>query len=47
MADVVAPSDSGEKLFNAAGEPRFLWKQENVPHLSGYTDNLLLSKKFV
>jgi fermentation-respiration switch protein FrsA (DUF1100 family) len=39
MADAVAPPGSGEKLFNAAGEPRFLWKQENVPHLSGYTDN--------
>jgi fermentation-respiration switch protein FrsA (DUF1100 family) len=38
-ADVVAPPDSGEKLFNAAGEPRFLWKQEQVPHLSGYMDN--------
>jgi fermentation-respiration switch protein FrsA (DUF1100 family) len=39
MADVVAPPDSGEKLFNAAGEPRFLWEQENVPHLSMYLDN--------
>lgn len=39
MDDTVAPPDSGEKLFNAAGEPRFLWKQENVPHLSMYLDN--------
>lgn len=39
MADVVAPPDSGEKLYNAAGEPRFLWEQENVPHLSMYLDN--------
>jgi uncharacterized protein len=39
MADTVAPPDSGEKLFNAAGEPRFLWQQENVPHLSMYLDN--------
>jgi fermentation-respiration switch protein FrsA (DUF1100 family) len=39
MGDVVAPPDSGEKLFNAAGEPRFLWEQDNVPHLSGYTDH--------
>ncbi len=37
--DTVAPPDSGQKLFNAAGEPRFLWQQENVPHLSGYLDN--------
>ena len=39
MQDSVAPPDSGEKLFHAAGEPRYLWKQENVPHLSGYLDN--------
>ncbi|MBN2115275.1 MAG: alpha/beta fold hydrolase [Anaerolineales bacterium] len=39
MGDSVAPPDSGEKLFHAAGEPRYLWKQENVPHLSGYLDN--------
>lgn len=37
--DIVAPPHSGERLFHAAGEPRFLWKQEDVPHLSGYTDN--------
>ena len=39
LQDTVAPPDSGEKLFHAAGEPRYLWKQENVPHLSGYLDN--------
>jgi fermentation-respiration switch protein FrsA (DUF1100 family) len=39
MQDTVAPPDSGERLFNAAGEPRYLWKQENVPHLSMYLDN--------
>ena len=39
MQDDVAPPDSGEKLFNAAGEPRYLWKQEDVPHLSMYMDN--------
>ncbi len=39
MADTVAPPDSGEKLFNAAREPRFLWERENVPHLSMYLDN--------
>ena len=39
MADTVAPPDSGEKLFTAAGEPRFLWQQEDVPHQSMYLDN--------
>jgi uncharacterized protein len=39
LADSVAPPDSGEKLFNAAGEPRFLWQQANVPHQSMYLDN--------
>jgi uncharacterized protein len=39
MSDVVAPPDSGEKLFSAAGEPRFLWQQDNVPHLSMYLHN--------
>jgi fermentation-respiration switch protein FrsA (DUF1100 family) len=38
-ADAVAPPDSGEKLFSAAGEPRFLWEEENVPHQSMYLDN--------
>ena len=38
-ADIVAPPDSGEKLFNAAREPRYLWEKENVPHLSMYLDN--------
>jgi len=39
MADSVAPPDSGKKLFTAAGEPRFLWQQEDVPHQSMYLDN--------
>jgi uncharacterized protein len=38
-ADTVAPPDSGEKLFNAAGEPRYLWQKESIPHLSMYLDN--------
>jgi fermentation-respiration switch protein FrsA (DUF1100 family) len=38
-SDAVAPPDSGEKLFNAAGEPRFLWQEDNVPHQSMYLDN--------
>ena len=39
MADTVAPPDSGEKLYNAANEPRFLWERENVPHMQMYLDN--------
>jgi fermentation-respiration switch protein FrsA (DUF1100 family) len=39
LADAVAPPDSGQKLFNAAQEPRFLWAAENVPHLQMYLDN--------
>ena len=37
--DTVAPPDSGERLFNAAHEPRFLWVDENAPHLMIYLDN--------
>jgi uncharacterized protein len=39
MADIVAPPDSGEKLFAAAKEPRFLWLSKNAPHLAIYLDN--------
>lgn len=39
QADAVAPPDAGEKLFNAAREPRFLWEKENVSHLQMYMDN--------
>jgi uncharacterized protein len=38
-ADMVAPPDSGEKLFAAAGEPRFLWEKDNVPHQMMYLDD--------
>ena len=38
-ADIVAPPDAGEKLFNAAHEPRFLWLEENAPHLAIYLNN--------
>ena len=34
--DTVAPPDAGEKLFNAAREPRFLWEEDNVLHLQMY-----------
>src|SRR5215208_132068 len=39
MADTVAPPDTGERLYNAAHEPRFLWEKENVPHMQMYLDN--------
>jgi len=39
MADTVAPPDSGEKLFDAAHEPRFLWEAENAKHLMINVDN--------
>ena len=38
-ADTVAPPDSGAKLFAAAGEPRFLWEKDDVPHQTMYLDN--------
>lgn len=37
--DTVAPPDSGERLFEAAKEPRYLWTDENAPHLAIYVDN--------
>jgi fermentation-respiration switch protein FrsA (DUF1100 family) len=37
--DTVAPPDAGEKLFNAAGEPRYLWVEQNTAHLAVYLDN--------
>jgi fermentation-respiration switch protein FrsA (DUF1100 family) len=37
--DKVVPTDTAEQLFNAAGEPRFMWTEENVIHLGMYLDN--------
>jgi fermentation-respiration switch protein FrsA (DUF1100 family) len=37
--DTVASPYSAEALFNAAKEPRFLWVEENVPHLAMVLDN--------
>lgn len=34
LGDTVASPDAGEKLFNAANEPRFLWVEEDAAHLS-------------
>jgi fermentation-respiration switch protein FrsA (DUF1100 family) len=39
MADIVAPPDAGEKLFDAAKEPRFLWLDKTAPHLAIYLEN--------
>ena len=36
MADGMVPLDSGKRLFDAAGEPRQLWEEEDVPHLNMY-----------
>lgn len=44
-ADTVAPPDAGEKLFQAANEPRYLWLEENSPHLAIYLDNPRRYKK--
>lgn len=45
MADKVAPPDAGERLFNAAREPKFLWLEEDVPHQQIYLANPLRYKK--
>jgi fermentation-respiration switch protein FrsA (DUF1100 family) len=39
LGDTVAPPDAGEKLFNAANEPRFLWVEQNAAHLSIHLAN--------
>lgn len=39
LGDTVAPPDAGEKLFNAANEPRFLWLEEHAAHLSIHSVN--------
>jgi fermentation-respiration switch protein FrsA (DUF1100 family) len=36
MGDTMVPLDSAERLFNAAGEPRELWMEADVPHLNMY-----------
>ena len=37
MGDGMVPLDSGERLYDAAGEPRQLWMENDVPHLNMYT----------
>ena len=36
MGDGMVPLDSSQRLFDAAGEPRILWEENDVPHLSMY-----------
>jgi uncharacterized protein len=36
MADTMVPLNSAQRLYEAAGEPRQLWVDENVPHLNMY-----------
>jgi len=36
MADGMVPLDSAELLYNAAGEPRQIWEEKDVPHLNMY-----------
>jgi fermentation-respiration switch protein FrsA (DUF1100 family) len=38
-ADIVAPPQAGEKLFDAANEPKFLWLEKDAPHLAIYLNN--------
>jgi fermentation-respiration switch protein FrsA (DUF1100 family) len=36
MGDTMIPLSSAERLFEAAGEPRQLWTESDVPHLNMY-----------
>lgn len=36
MGDGMVPLDSAQRLYDAAGEPRQLWVEDNVPHLNMY-----------
>lgn len=36
MADGMVPLDSAQRLYDAAGEPRQLWVEDDVPHLNMY-----------
>ncbi len=34
MGNGMAPLDSAQRLYDAAGEPRQLWTENDVPHLN-------------
>ncbi len=36
LADRSIPLDSGQRLYDAAGEPRFLWQAEGIGHVEMY-----------
>jgi len=36
MGDGMVPPDSAQRLYDAAGEPRQLWVEDDVPHLNMY-----------
>jgi fermentation-respiration switch protein FrsA (DUF1100 family) len=36
MGDGMVPLDSAQRLYDAAGEPRQLWTENDVPHLNMY-----------
>jgi fermentation-respiration switch protein FrsA (DUF1100 family) len=36
MSDGMVPLDSAQRLYDAAGEPRQLWTEKDVPHLNMY-----------
>jgi len=36
MSDGMIPLDSAQRLYDAAGEPRQLWTEDDVPHLNMY-----------
>lgn len=36
MGDSMIPPDSAQRIFDAAGEPKFLWTEADVPHLNMY-----------
>ena len=36
MGDRMVKLDSGQRLYDAAGEPRQLWEADDVPHLNMY-----------
>ena len=36
LRDGMVPLDSGQRLYDAAGEPKQLWEEDGVPHLNMY-----------
>jgi fermentation-respiration switch protein FrsA (DUF1100 family) len=34
LGDTMIPLDSAQRIFDAAGEPKFLWTEADVPHLN-------------